>query len=285
MGRIKLPTMDPIKRRELIAARLSSALELTFAELAAEFGVSEMTARRDLDWLVTQGRARLVRGGAIPPTGRAYEPPLAQRAGTASAAKRAIGHAAAQLVNDGDSLILDVGSTVLELARAIRGRSELTVVTWSLPIAIEIGSGSGIRVVVTGGVLRQGEFSLTGGMAEDALSTVNCDLAFIGVAGLNVAAGLTEYNPDDARVKLAAISSARRTVVLADASKMRKVAFSSVAALKDIDVLVTDAPMDDPTVSAAVAAGVEVIVAPPQSDETWPGDVLDEDHTAEIERH
>lgn len=272
--------MDPVRRRELIAARLSSALELTFAELAAEFGVSEMTARRDLDELVAQGRARLVRGGAIPPTSRAYEPPLAQRAGTASAAKRAIGHAAAQLVNDGDSLILDVGSTVLELARAIRGRADLTAVTWSLPIAFEISRESGIRVVVTGGVLRHGEFSLIGGTAEDALATVNCDLAFIGVAGLNVAAGLTEYNPDDARVKLAAIRAARRTVVLADASKMRKVAFSTVSALKDIDVLVTDAPRDDPTVSAAVEAGVEVIVAVPQIDETSPGDGLGEDHAA-----
>ncbi len=116
------------------------------------------------------------------------------------------------------------------------------MVTASLPIAVELGNDPDIRVIVTGGQVRNGELSLTGGMAEDAFRALNCDLAFIGVAGICATPGLTEYNQDDARVKRAAIAAARRSVVLADSSKLGRVAFATVAPLSAIDVVVTDAP-------------------------------------------
>ncbi len=229
--------------------------------MAEEFGVSEMTIRRDLETLEAEGLARRVRGGAISVISSSYEPPLAVRAITAPDAKAAIGAAAAGLVNDGDTVIVDVGTTTLELARALHGRRGLTVVTASLPIAAELGADPDIRVVVTGGQVRPGELSLTGGMAEDAFTTMNCDLAFIGVAGICVAPGLTEYNPDDARVKRAAIGAARRTIVVADASKLGRVAFSTVAPLSAIDVLVTEAPASHPALGDIAAGGVEVVEA------------------------
>jgi DeoR/GlpR family transcriptional regulator of sugar metabolism len=252
--------------------QLTTHGEVAFAELAEQFGVSEMTIRRDLELLEADGIARRVRGGAISVVSRSYEPPLALRATTASAAKAAIGAAAADLVNDGDTVVIDVGTTTLELAKALHGRRGITVVTASLPIAVELGNDPDIRVLVTGGLVRNGELSLTGGIAEDVFSTLNCDLAFIGVAGICANPGLTEYNHDDARVKRAAIAAARRSVVLADGSKLGRVAFATVAPLSAIDTVVTDAPADRGSlgpvgslgaVGELAAAGAEVIEAKP----------------------
>jgi len=251
----------PSERRQALQRRLAARGEVGFAEMAEDFGVSEMTIRRDLETLEAEGLARRVRGGAISVISSSYEPPLAVRATTAADAKAAIGTAAAGLVNDGDTVIVDVGTTTLELARALHGRRGVTVVTASLPIAVELGTDPDIRVVVTGGQVRPGELSLTGGMAEDAFMTMNCDLAFIGVAGICPVPGLTEYNPDDARVKRAAIRAARRTIVVADASKLGRVAFSTVAPLSAVDVLVTDAPATHQALGDLAGAGVEVVEA------------------------
>lgn len=262
--------MRPASRRQLILHRLANVGEVAFTDLAEDLGVSEMTIRRDLDRLSQEGRARLVRGGAITAAGRSYEPPLGLRRTTESAAKAAIGRAAAALVREGDTVIVDVGSTTLELARALKGRQRVTVVTASLPVALELGDEASLDVVVTGGRVRRGELSLTGGIAEDAFASVNCDLAFIGIAGLRAAPGLTDYNPDDARVKRAAIRAARRTVVLADSTKLGRVTFATVAGISEIDTLVTDAPLDDGTVMDLARAGVEIITAGPVA-EALPG--------------
>jgi DeoR/GlpR family transcriptional regulator of sugar metabolism len=254
----------PSQRREAVQRRLTADGEAGFTELAEEFGVSEMTIRRDLEILEADGLARRVRGGAISVVSRSYEPPFAVRATTASTAKEAIGVAAARLVNDGDTVVIDVGTTTLALARALRGKHGVTVVTHSLPVAVELGADPDIRVVVTGGQVRNSELSLTGGMAEDAFAAMNCDLAFIGIAGIRSSPGLTEYNPDDARVKRAAIGAARRVIVLADATKLGRVAFSTVAPLSSVDVLVTDAPEQHPEAAEIAAAGVSILEAKPE---------------------
>jgi DeoR/GlpR family transcriptional regulator of sugar metabolism len=246
-----------------VLRRLTAHGEAGFAELAEEFRVSEMTIRRDLEMLEAEGLARRVRGGAISVVSRSYEPPFAVRATTAAGAKEAIGSAAADLVNDGDTVVIDVGTTTLALARTLHGKRGLTVVTPSLPVAVELGANSDVRVVVTGGQVRSGELSLTGGMAEDSFAAMNCDLAFIGIAGICASPGLTEYNPDDARVKRAAIAAARRVIVLADASKLGRVAFSTVAPLSVVDVLVTDALADHHAAQEIAAAGVSIIEAKP----------------------
>jgi DeoR/GlpR family transcriptional regulator of sugar metabolism len=251
----------PSQRRDAVQRRLTAHGEAGFAELAEEFGVSEMTIRRDLEMLEAEGLARRVRGGAISVVSRAYEPPFAVRTSTAADAKEAIGVAAAALINDGDTVIIDVGTTTMALARAMHGKHGVTVVTASLPIAVELGTDPDIRVVVTGGQVRAGELSLTGGMAEDAFGGLNCDLAFIGIAGICASPGLSEYNPEDARVKQAAIGAARRVIVLADASKLGRVAFSTVAPLPSVDVLVTEATADHPVAQEIAAAGVSIVEA------------------------
>lgn len=261
--------MSAQQRRKGILRRLLSTGEISFAALATEYQVSEMTIRRDIESLEAAGQARRVRGGAISVLSRSYEPPFGLRRITAAGAKQAIGQAAARLLSDGDTCILDIGTTTGALAHALRGRSNLTIVTASLPIAVELGNEPELRVVVTGGQVRSGELSLTGGMAEEAFATVNCDLAFIGVAGICPDPGLTDYNPDDARVKRAALRAARRAIVLADESKLGRITFATVAPLQDIDTLVTDAPSDHPVVLAVREVGVQVVHA---SDGSAPGE-------------
>lgn len=251
--------MRPQERRRLISRRLNASGAISFTGLAQELAVSEMTVRRDLKLLEGEGQARGVRGGAIPVVSRSYEPPFAHRQVSAAAAKVAIGRAATLQINDGDTVILDVGTTTVELARALRGRQKLTIVTASLPIAVELGNEPEMRVIVAGGLLRTGELSLTGGATEEAFTDVNCDVVFLGVAGLDEAAGLTDFNPDDARVKRAAMRSARRAIVLADRTKLGRVTFSRIAPLTAVDMLITDGPTSDPTVIAARGAGVDVV--------------------------
>lgn len=254
-------------RRRRAVALITKNGEAKFAELAEVFGVSEMTVRRDLEILEHKGTVRRVRGGAIPVVSRSHEPPVAERSQYAMAAKRAIGSAAAALLKDGETAILDVGTTTLECARAISGFRTLTVVTASLAVGLELANKPGVRTLLTGGVIRPGEMSLIGHRAEDSFADLNCDTFFLGVAGVDPTRGLTEYNLDDARVKQAAMRAARRCVVLADQSKIGRVAFATVVPLSRVDVLVTDAPAAHPVLAQVAEAGVEIVFVTPAFEE------------------
>ncbi|MHB1538280.1 MAG: DeoR/GlpR family DNA-binding transcription regulator [Solirubrobacteraceae bacterium] len=250
-------------RRRGVQALLAEQGEVSIGPLADRFGVSEMTIRRDLETLEADGLARRVRGGAISTVARGYEPPFATRVATAHPGKLAIAQAAATLVQDGETAILDVGTTVLELARALRGRTGLTVVTPSMLAALELANEPYVRVLLTGGSVRPGELSLVGDFAEQTLRALNCDVFFMGVGGLDVEKGLTEYNLDDARVKRAALQSSGRCVVLADRRKLGCVCLATIAPLSTIDVLITDADENHPAVSAAREGGTETICVQP----------------------
>lgn len=222
-----------------------------------------MTIRRDLELLEMEGLARRVRGGAISTQSRSYQPPILQRSAHESLAKRRIGEAAAELLSPGETTIIDGGTTTLQMARAINPGIALTIITSSLLIATELDTKPEIRTLVTGGKLRHGEMSLVGSRAESSFDDLNCDSVFIGAAGISEEKGLTEYNMEDTQIKLAAIRSSRRVVVLADASKMGQVAFVNVTHLSDIDLLVTNASPNDRTISSARELGVEILHVEP----------------------
>jgi DeoR/GlpR family transcriptional regulator of sugar metabolism len=252
------------ERRRRIEGLLAHRGEVVIGRLAGEFDVSEMTIRRDLESLEDAGVARRVRGGAIATVSRGYEPPFAARATADRPAKAAVAAAAGRLLADGDTAILDVGTTTLELARCLRGRRGITIVTPSTPAALELANEPNMRVVLTGGIVRPGELSLVGDFAERAFDELNCDTVFLGVGGVHPERGFTEYNLDDARVKRAALRAARRCVVLADATKLERVCLATIAPLAQADVLVTDADPDHPALGAARDAGVEVITVDPE---------------------
>jgi DeoR/GlpR family transcriptional regulator of sugar metabolism len=250
-------------RRRSILSILTRDGEARISALAKSFRTSEMTIRRDLETLELEGLVRRVRGGAIPSINRSYEPPIALRYGEAHSAKERIGRAAADLLRDGETAIIDVGTTTLEMAKAISGRQALTVVTSSLQVAVELSKHPEIRTLVSGGLVRPGEMSLIGARAEDSYVDLNCDSVFLGVAGISAEKGLTEYNLDDTRVKQRAIQAAQRCIVLADATKLGRVAFATVASISQVDVLITDALPTDPIIRALEDADVEVIHVEP----------------------
>jgi DeoR/GlpR family transcriptional regulator of sugar metabolism len=252
--------VDVRSRRRLVLELLDALGEVTVAELSERAGVSDMTVRRDLEALEREGLLKRVHGGAIGIESLSHEPPFASRAERAVDAKARIGRAAASLLADGETVILDVGSTTLEVAKALRERQGITLLTPSLRIAAILADRPGIRLVVTGGVVRVGELSLVGDLAERAFDNLLFDTFVMGVAGVAPAVGCTEFNLDDARVKRAALARSRRCVVVADSSKLGKAAFARICPLERVDVLVTDGQAPEEALSAVRAADVEVVV-------------------------
>jgi len=252
-------TMDAKTRRDRLAHRVTVAREVTYAELAAEFDVSEMTIRRDVEALETLGVLRRVVGGAIALQGKDNEPAFAARLADAAEEKRHIADAVAGLIAHNETLILDSGSTALAVAKSLKGRGlGLTVLTPSLLVSLELIDEPGTTVVLTGGELRPGELSLIGPVAEDTLANYNCDTFVMGVAGIDADRGISDYHQGESRVKRAASRRADRVILAADQSKLGRVTFTSIAALADIDAIITDGDPGHPALVAARAAGVDV---------------------------
>jgi DeoR/GlpR family transcriptional regulator of sugar metabolism len=253
--------VDVRLRRELVLDLLERKERVTVAEVSVLTEVSEMTVRRDLEALERQGALKRVHGGAISAVSSSYEPPFSVRAQRARAAKERIGEVAAGLLGEGETVILDVGTTALEVAESLRGRWNISIMTPSLRAGEVLAEESGIRLMLTGGVVRPGERSLVGDHAERAFADLRFDTFVMGVGGIEAQAGLTEFNLDDARVKRAALARARRCLVVADSSKLGRVAFAGICPLEKVDVVVTDAQAAPDDLAPLEAADVEVILA------------------------
>lgn len=249
------------ERRQSILQILASEGAVSVTNLCERLNVSKMTIRRDLRLLEERGLLRRVRGGAISGRGRSFEPPFLLRAGEHQVEKELIGKCAGAMVKEGDSIALDVGTTTLEVARHLRGKTDLTVITASLPIANLLANQAGIRLIVTGGILRSGEQSLIGEVAIRTLREFYVDKAFIGAGGITSKEGLTEYNVEDAQVKKALLWCAKERIVVIDSSKFGRVAFAAVAPLNEVDTIVTDRLPEARFLSALQEIGIKIIVA------------------------
>jgi DeoR/GlpR family transcriptional regulator of sugar metabolism len=248
------------ERRQKILQLIETHGSVDVSDLCTRFGVSEMTIRRDLSDLQSKGLLRRVRGGAVNARGRSYEPPFLIRAMEHRAEKARIGQVAAALISDGDSVALDVGTTTLEIARHLEGRQNLTIVTPSLHIANVLASQPGIRLILTGGILRPDELSLIGSMAERAFHDFYVDKLFLGIGAIDLQAGLTEFNLEDAQVKRAMLGTAKECIVVADSSKFGRIAFVAAASLKDVDKIVTDSALDPQVAEQLRELDIEVIL-------------------------
>jgi DeoR/GlpR family transcriptional regulator of sugar metabolism len=252
--------MHTQERLQAILDLLGSHGSVSVGDLSERLHVTPMTVRRDLAALERKGLLRRVRGGAVSAQGRSYEPPLLTRARNNPEAKRRIGAAAAELVRDGDSIAIDVGTTALEVARHLVGRHNLTVITPSVHVAGLLAEQPTIRVILTGGILRPGEFSLVGDLAERAFKDFFVDKLFLGIGGVDFAAGLSEFNLEDAQVKRAMIASAKEVIVVADCSKFARVAFAAVADLAAVRHVVTDSGVPGEVVAGLESRGIVVRV-------------------------
>jgi len=227
------------------------------AELAGLTGASEMTIRRDLEVLAAQGVLERYRGGARSLLLRGEEPPFALRSQEGQEAKRRIAEEVAGLISDGESVVLDSGTTCLEVARALVHR-RLTVMPLSLHAVNALAGAPHLTLLVPGGRPRPGELALTGPLTTASLAALRFDTAVIGCCGLTAADGLTAYDLDDATVKRAAIDASRRVVAVAEAAKFSRTALAFVAPASALHAVVTDEAAPDDETDALAAAGVTV---------------------------
>ncbi len=257
--------MDVHERRSLIAERVISSGEVEFAVLAESLGVSEMTIRRDIEFLESQGVLRRIMGGAISLQGTAAEPSFDSRASASAQEKEHIAEAVVDLLVPGETVLLDSGSTVLSVAREIRKRGvELTVVTPSALAGLELSDVPGITVYLIGGLLRPQELSVIGPDTIRAIEQFNCDTYVMGVAGVDAIGGISDYHYEEAHVKEASMKVAKRIIVAADQTKLGRSALVRIADLSDISILVSDAPKRHRTLIGAARAGVTVVSVEPR---------------------
>jgi DeoR/GlpR family transcriptional regulator of sugar metabolism len=258
--------MDVHERRSFIADRVTSSGEVEFAVLAETLGVSEMTIRRDIEFLESEGVLRRILGGAISLQGTSAEPSFDSRASASAREKEHIAEAVVDLLVPGETVLLDSGSTVLSVAREIRKRGlELTVVTPSALAGLELSDSPGVTVYLIGGLLRPHELSLIGPETISAIERFNCDTYVMGVAGVDAIGGISEYHYEEAHVKEAGMKVATRVIVAADQTKLGRSALVKIADLSDISILVSDAPKRNRTVAAATRLGVQVVSVQPRS--------------------
>jgi DeoR/GlpR family transcriptional regulator of sugar metabolism len=249
------------ERRQSILDLIDREGAIQVNDLFKRFPVSEMTLRRDLAALERQGLLRRVHGGAVSDRGRSYEPPFLARRSDHQEEKQRIGRAAAALIKNGDSITLDVGTTTLEVARNLGEKQDLTVLTPSFQVAALLSGQPGIRLILAGGILRPGELSLVGHVAERTFQDFYVDKLFLGAAGIDLKAGLTEYNLEDTLVKQAMLRSAKHVILVADASKFNRVAFAAIAPLRAIHTIITDSALDSTIVAQMKKNNIEFILA------------------------
>jgi DeoR/GlpR family transcriptional regulator of sugar metabolism len=246
-------------RWEQICALIAQRGECSVEELAQRFAVSGMTIRRDLQILAEQGKVLRTHGGAAMAKRISFEFDFLKRAKEHEAAKGAIGAAAAALVDDGQSVLLDSGTTTLALSRHLRGKRRLMVITTSLPIASQLQYDAEIAVLLLGGYVRAGSPDLAGALTESNLETLHADVAFIGADGIDAHGAVYNQSPEVARMLTKMTAAASRVYVVADHSKLGKKALWRFGRLQDWSGLVTDADADRTLLKPLEKAGVAVI--------------------------
>lgn len=249
------------QRKRLVLERLERDGRVVAKALAAELGLSEDTVRRDLRELAAEGRLQRVHGGALPTA--PAEADLAARTAIASASKRAVGRAAAALVEPGQTIIVDGGTTALELVARLPRDAPLTVVTHSPPVAVALGRHRAVEVVLIGGRLYRHSMVAVGAAAVEAMSHVRADRFFMGVTGIDPEAGLSTGDLEEAHVKLALSRRAAETVVLASAEKLGVASARVVMPLAGATGVVLDGRAPAAFVAAMREAGLDVHGATP----------------------
>jgi DeoR family transcriptional regulator of aga operon len=234
-------------------------------ELASGLGASAASVRRDLAALEQRGLVHRTHGGAKLAGQMQYAPfrfdsSFQERESRFAEEKRRIGLAAAELIREHDTVGFTAGTTTTQVARCIRHRSGINVITNAVNIGMELNNQAALNVTLTGGTMRwAGAFSLTGPTAMETLSGVFLDKAFIGACGVDVLRGATTIEPDEAAVFRAMVRQARQVIVVADSSKIAMVSPALICPVTDIDILITDAGITPDALAGFRSNGIEVL--------------------------
>jgi DeoR/GlpR family transcriptional regulator of sugar metabolism len=248
-----------VNRRSAILELLGEHRSATVSALAHELGVSDTTIRRDLDRLQSSGAVHRTHGGAVIGAAEAVFRmpqviPNLER-------KQRIGRLAATLVEDGDTIGLDAGTTTLEVARNLRERKAITLVTTDLHIAYELTEWPDVSINLTGGTLQGRFYSLTGPLALRTIREVHTRKVFIGASGLAPSPGATDPHLEAAQIKQAMIESSDQCIIVADSTKLGRTEFAFVTGLENISTLVTDSDANPELLARFREHGIKVLIA------------------------
>jgi DeoR family transcriptional regulator of aga operon len=253
-----IPT--PERQRQILSL-LKRQGRLSVAEIVTQFSISEATARRDLESLASKGQAQRVHGGVMSIEQAPPELPVLERKSEQADEKIRIGRAAAGLVTDKETVFLGSGTTVLEVARNLRDHKGLTVITNSLPVVNILAGIKETTVISLGGMLRESELSFIGHITEQALAEVRADKVIMGARGVSLEHGLTNDYLQETLTDRAIIKSGRQVVIVADHTKVNRVATAYLAPLESMHTFVTDANVDRKFVQALKKQDIQVVMA------------------------
>lgn len=251
--------MLAIERRREILSRLGSEGKVIVAELARDFSVTEETVRRDLERLDKEGLASKTHGGAVAVQNSTLDIPYKIRFGVNVEEKQKIADTVASLISDGEKIMVDGSSTAIYIIKKLKSKKNMTVITNSVEILLELADKPDWTVLSTGGVLKEGALALTGSSAERMISSYHVDTAICSCKGVDTELGVTDSNEQDTLIKQAMFSSAERTILAVDNGKLDKKSFVKVCNLKDIDILVTDAEPEEKWIKHCKTLGVKNI--------------------------
>jgi len=231
-------------------------------ELTKVLKVSSNTIRRDLSQLEKQGVLRRTQGGAIlTEVDNNFTQPFEIRETKYTTEKKAIGRKASELVGAGDTIIIDAGTTALQLAKNLFQRQNLTILTNSLEISYELIANPNIVIILSGGIIRESSRSLIGLPAEQFFSQVHADKLFLATGGLTITEGLTNPNMHETPIKRNMIESAKEVIVLADFHKFGRISLSTIAPVTKVHKVVTDKKAPKEIINKLETLGIEVIIA------------------------
>jgi len=248
-------------RRDAILELLETERMVKTQDLIDRFGVSNETIRRDLEALEKAGYLNRVYGGAVARVMNGMEPEYSNREVKNYKEKLLIAEKAVEFIEDGDTLIIDLGTTTLQFAKALRGNRRVTVVTNALPVAMELVNDPAIRVILLGGNLRSGELTTSGFLGEEGIGHFNVDKLILGIGGLTAEKGVTDYNIEEANLRRHFVKNCSKVIGLADHSKIGVTAMNNICKVNQLSMLITDAQSDKMTLAGLRAQGVKVIVA------------------------
>jgi DeoR/GlpR family transcriptional regulator of sugar metabolism len=252
--------MFQIERQDKILQYINKKKKANIKELSDVFEVSKVTIRRDLDELAGKGLIIKTHGGVMSIMNKlSFEIPYKSKSEVNSEQKKKIGIAAAELIEDGDIIILDSGSTTLEVAKNIKGKN-ITVLTNDLKVSMEVAQNPNAKLIVAGGSLNESVYTLTGSQTVETFKKVHVNKTFLGCDALDLAYGLTNRTMHEVDVKKSMIEAADEVILVTDSSKFGKRVFTFLCDTSEIDKLITD-QIDDQLKTALESQDVEVIIA------------------------
>ncbi len=252
-----------VSRRAKILDELESKGQVSVAELSKMFDISEVTIRNDLGHLEKQNMLIRARGGAIKIKFQrmAIDPSISDKQKEYLQQKQLIAKAAIKLIEEGDTIVLDSGTTTTEIAKNLEQFKNLTIITNALNIAGILSEYEGINIFMPGGSLRKTSLSLAGPLADENFEKFYCDKLFLGVDGFNTSHGLSTPNSEEAHLNQVMIKISKKVIVVADSRKFERRRFAFIGPITDVDMVITDPGIKEEDKARLEKNGVVVVVA------------------------